>query len=80
MENPEKSRQKKWTTEYIETLSELAAQYTDKKIAQLMSEKFGEEFTMVSVRRKRNKLGLRKFGGKKAGIKSRPSEVENASD
>ena len=75
MENSEKSKQKKWTAEYIDTLTELSYKYSDKLIAKLMSDKFGVEFTMVSVRRKRNKLGLKKFGGKKMGVKAHKNET-----
>lgn len=59
-----------WTQEYVDALTNLCRVYTDKEIAQIMTDKFGVEFTMVSVRRKRNKLKLKKFGGKKAGIKN----------
>lgn len=60
---------KQWTPDYINALKELAPKHTDKQIAQIMSNKFDTEFTMVSIRRKRNKLGIKKFGGKKLGIK-----------
>lgn len=69
METFEKSKQIKWTQEYTDLLTELSYKYTDKKIAQTMTNTFGIYFSMVAVRRKRNKLGLAKFGGKKPGIK-----------
>lgn len=61
-----------WQKEHIDSLRDLSRIYTDEEIAQIMSTKFGRVFTKVSVRRKRNKLRLRKFGGKKPGIKSDP--------
>lgn len=59
-----------WQNEHIESLKNLCRFYTDEETARIMSEKFDRVFTKVSVRRKRNKLRIKKFGGTKKGIKS----------
>lgn len=55
---------KKWSINEENYLKENVNTLTDEKIAEELTKRTGKTFTMLSVRKKRQKLGLKKAQGR----------------
>lgn len=55
---------KKWSIQEVEYLKENAGILTDNELADQLSQISGKEYTMLAIRKKRQKLGLKKVQGR----------------
>lgn len=65
----------RWDDEKTEMMISLSDNNSDERVAEIMSETYSEDITLYSIRRRRQRIGVKKMSGRGViGISHKPVE------